>query len=321
MATIKIPLARYQFTFKITQAFRQPDYAGSMLRGCFGHALKRITCITKQKQCSSCLMYQNCTYPAIFETPPKAHKIQQFANVPNPYIIEPPPWGSKIYQPGDLFQFSMVLTGVALEQLSLLILVWQQVFNEGIGKDKSKGELLNVDLINADGSTLCIYQQANEKILEHNQFYMFNNKPDEQEKTVKQVTIKLQTLLRLQKHSKGVGPDKLKARDFLVTLLRRINLINEFHNHLLLIKDFQFYTLLAETITIKKSPTKPLKWKNWTRYSNRQHQKMLLGGVEGDFILEGELKEFMPFLKLGEYFHVGKNTVFGLGKYKLKQPV
>jgi len=309
---IKLPIARYQFTFKIIKSFRQPEFAGSMLRGCFGHALKKIACITKQKQCAGCLMIQNCSYPAIFETPPKAHNIQQFANIPNPYIIEPPPWGSKDYYPEDLYQFSMVLTGTALEQLSLLILVWQKVFQWGVSKEKGRGEFVSVQLVKENGNKQLIYQAGSENILEHDKDYLFEHNSNSVK--TEQLQIKLLTLLRLQKYSKGVGPDKLKARDFLVTLLRRINLVNEFHNNIILIKNFEHFSQLAETITIKPE----LKWQNWTRYSNRQHQKMLLGGVTGQFNLQGDLQEFLPFLALGQYLHVGKNTTFGLGRYLIE---
>jgi len=34
--------------------------------------------------------------------------------------------------------------------------------------------------------------------------------------------------------------------------------------------------------------------------------------------LEGEFAEFMPFIKLGELLHMGKGTVYGLGKYEIK---
>lgn len=151
-------------------------------------------------------MFQNCTYPSIFETPPKAHRIQQFYNIPNPYIIEPPPWGGCIYQIGDQYKFSMVLTGAALEQLSLLILVWQQVFQYGIGRDKGQGELTAVELVKADDTKQLIYQHGSEKIQAHEQTYHFNKRA--KDKKTEQVVIELQTLLRLQKHSKGEAQGK-----------------------------------------------------------------------------------------------------------------
>ncbi|MCE8429907.1 MAG: CRISPR system precrRNA processing endoribonuclease RAMP protein Cas6 [Candidatus Methanoperedens sp.] len=45
--------------------------------------------------------------------------------------------------------------------------------------------------------------------------------------------------------------------------------------------------------------------------------KLKMGGFLGEITFEGDLNEFMPFLKLGEYLHIGKGTVFGLGKYEI----
>jgi len=44
---------------------------------------------------------------------------------------------------------------------------------------------------------------------------------------------------------------------------------------------------------------------------------MKLGGFLGNITFEGDLKEFIPFIKLGEYIHIGKQTSFGLGKYEI----
>ena len=45
---------------------------------------------------------------------------------------------------------------------------------------------------------------------------------------------------------------------------------------------------------------------------------MLLGGVVGQITYCGNLQEFLPLRRLGEYIHVGKGTSFGLGKYALE---
>jgi CRISPR/Cas system endoribonuclease Cas6 (RAMP superfamily) len=45
---------------------------------------------------------------------------------------------------------------------------------------------------------------------------------------------------------------------------------------------------------------------------------MQLGGVIGEWTLEGDLAPFWPYLHLGQWLHVGKNATFGLGHYQLQ---
>jgi CRISPR/Cas system endoribonuclease Cas6 (RAMP superfamily) len=68
----------------------------------------------------------------------------------------------------------------------------------------------------------------------------------------------------------------------------------------------------ATQVKLVKSNTS---WYDWERYSNRQQQRMNMGGIVGELVYEGELAPFLPLLRLGMYTHIGKNTTFGLGKY------
>jgi CRISPR/Cas system endoribonuclease Cas6 (RAMP superfamily) len=61
-----------------------------------------------------------------------------------------------------------------------------------------------------------------------------------------------------------------------------------------------------------------LLWQDWERYSSRQRTRLKVGGFVGQITFEGKLEEFLPFLKLGEYLHVRKGTVYGLGKYRIE---
>jgi hypothetical protein len=84
-AATSFPVARYRFEFQVRQAIRLPDYAGSMLRGAFGHALRQLACMTRQKDCAGCPLIGSCPYPMIFAPPPPAtHRLQKFSQIPPP---------------------------------------------------------------------------------------------------------------------------------------------------------------------------------------------------------------------------------------------
>jgi len=45
---------------------------------------------------------------------------------------------------------------------------------------------------------------------------------------------------------------------------------------------------------------------------------MLMGGIIGTAVYEGELAEFLPLLDFFAKTHLGKGTSFGLGKVKVE---
>jgi hypothetical protein len=58
-------------------------------------------------------------------------------------------------------------------------------------------------------------------------------------------------------------------------------------------------------------------WADWSRFSGRQQQRVEMGGLAGQVTYEGDLRDYLPLLALGELVHVGKGTVFGNGKYRI----
>ena len=53
------------------------------------------------------------------------------------------------------------------------------------------------------------------------------------------------------------------------------------------------------------------------RVSRTRHRHDLSGFV-GEITFRGNLREFWPFLVLGQYVHVGDNAVFGRGWYRIE---
>lgn len=60
-----------------------------------------------------------------------------------------------------------------------------------------------------------------------------------------------------------------------------------------------------------------LHWIEQERYSNRQQRGTPIGGFVGQVTYRGDFTEFLPYLVLGTYTHVGKGATFGLGGYEV----
>ena len=79
--------------------------------------------------------------------------------------------------------------------------------------------------------------------------------------------------------------------------------------------DYRGLIKRAESVRIVESS---IRWFDWKRYSSRQDQTMLMGGIIGSVTYEGNIAEFVPLIELCEKLHIGKQTSFGLGKIKME---
>lgn len=303
----RYPVARYRFVFAVQTPIRQPDYAGSMLRGAFGHALRRTACMTGEKDCKACPLYRSCPYPAIFETPaPENHALQKFSQIPNPYVIEPPQWGERTYAAGEKFTFHMVLTGAALNQLALIVFAWQRAFSHGVGRGTA--QLVDVMHCTPDGD-VSIWD--GQRLQAHTaQISLPRAEPSDLQLT-------LTTPLRLQEQGKPLRPSRIQPADLLVAAMRRISLLQELHMARQPDWDFAEHAQAAQAI----KGNADLHWLDWSRYSCRQQQEMMLGGVAGHWVLHAVPAAFVEWLYLGQWLHLGKGATMGMGQYRIDAPI
>lgn len=300
------PLARYRFVFEAQSAIHLPEYAGSMLRGAFGHALRRIACMTREPQCPACPLYASCPYTLIFEPPPPpVHALQRFSAVPVPYVIEPPEWGARVYPPGKDLIFSMTLFGQALEKLALILFAWQRAFEHGIGRGTAR--LMDVRLITPQGET-SVFDARAKRIMAHEQrLYL---PPSAYEN----FCLTFISPLRLQENGQILPPTGISARALLLALARRVSLLAEFHAGFTPGYDFVEMNRLAAAVAFSCD----LRWRYWERWSNRQKQKMTFNGLTGAVCIYDVPALFHEALQVGQWTHVGKNAAFGLGHYTLE---
>lgn len=316
---MRFPLARYRFRFRMTDTLRLPPYAGGLLRGQFGRALRHASCMTGADQCDGCMLRATCPYPAIFEAPaPERHRMQNFSHVPNPYVVEPPPIGTVEVQRGQALDFGMVLVGRALEHLPLVSLALERALEQGLGavESRARGKLesMEVQVGSEGGGTdwLQLWQAGDAAIAPHRHAL-----PDllaAATAPVSAVRLHFHTPLRLQHHGRILRTHALTPRKFVADLLRRASLLAEFHAGAPgLVPDVPALVRQADTLQHEKA----LRWFDWSRFSARQQQEMHLGGLLGEWTLRGELQALLPWLRLGQWLHVGKSAAMGLGGYRL----
>ena len=165
-----LPIARYRFTARLQQPLPLPDYAGSLLRGQFGAALRNVACMTRAPTCSGCPLLQTCPYSRIFETlpPPKGqHTLQNFSQIPKPYIVEPPTPGARLLAAGDALVFHLVLVGHAIDQLALVIFALQRALVQGLTRQRVPADLLQVDHIDRLGVAHPVWHHGHPTLADH----------------------------------------------------------------------------------------------------------------------------------------------------------
>jgi len=313
-------LIKHHFILNPVTDLILPPYKGSTLRGGFGHALKRVTCMNRGEECTSCILRSKCAYSYIFETAlfNSVHGKTEGSRLPHPFIIEPSRDGKQFYKTGDKLDFNLVLLGQAIDYTPHVILAFEELGKIGIGKnrgkyrDNGKYKLDKVISTGCDSDTI-IYDGkshiTNDLGVIDSAGY-FNASPDP---GCNKITLRFLTPARIKYNGNFI--EDLDFAILMRNLLRRLSWLAEIHCGEKW--DMDWKGIIGRAKKGVRTVHSGLCWHDWERYSNRQEKRLKMGGFIGDITFEGELAEFFPFLRLGEYLHVGKGTVYGLGKYEI----
>ncbi|NOZ70075.1 MAG: CRISPR system precrRNA processing endoribonuclease RAMP protein Cas6 [Deferribacteres bacterium] len=315
-----LTFARFIFRARAETVLNLPPYKGSAFRGGFGHNLKKIICINRLVECSRCVLVSRCIYAYIFETkPPEDPGIKHsFSEVPHPYVLNPPHTAKETFEPGETFTFELVLFGRAIDYFPYFLFVFQQLGENGIGRDRGRFEIESVNN-ERFGSEAVIYSSDDKCLKGDIQVYSSENffriYTDIIRMNPEHVRVRLLTPFRFRKD--GRFRDDFDFFDLFRNLLNRLYLLTYFHCGNRFDRDHRGLLEKSKAVRITD---KDIRWHDWTRYSNRQKSRMKMGGVIGEFGISGELGQFLPFLKIGEYTNIGKATSMGLGKYEIIHP-
>ncbi|MCF8081199.1 MAG: CRISPR system precrRNA processing endoribonuclease RAMP protein Cas6 [Desulfobacterales bacterium] len=305
----------YSFQCTFRSPAQLPAYKGSTFRGAFGWALKSVVCALRRQQCDTCLLRSNCLYPLVFETRmsiaphPESHVVPP----PHPFVIEPPDSEQTRYDKGDRFDFNLLLFGPVNDQVPYFIYAFEKMGGIGTGRGADGGR----------GRFVLNKVKAGNRILYLGREGKLRNIPARRELTLKaprpgkpgEQTLPLffDTPLRIK--SDGRLSRKLPFHILVRAMLRRASGLLAFYGEGEPDIDYRGLVKRAAEVRIESDN---LSWQDWRRYSTRQKQAMMIGGLAGSITYSGDLAEFLPLIEFCSKVHIGKQTAFGLGKFHVE---
>lgn len=310
-----LKFGRFVFVMRAESVARLPFFKGSTLRGAMGHAFKRLTCLTRQGLCHNCMFISRCAYAYVFETPSATVEgdLEQ-GFIPHPFVIEPPLDGKLLYNPGDEMEFVLLLMGRGLEYLPFFITSFEHAAAGGLGAVRATFSLTGVEQLTgctrtpvwSGGVKLIGKPQAEELDCD---MAVCGTEPDERTFSKEEISIRCLTPTRLYTNGKPVRGINFNL--LMRSIFRRLDLLGRAHGTGPLEIPFRDFLSKAETVCISDNE---LTWSDWSRYSERQKKHVMMGGFTGNVTYSGRVRPFFTFIRMAELVHIGKGTVYGMGK-------
>jgi hypothetical protein len=299
----------YRFEFKALDGFLHRDNAGSMWRGIFGAALRQTVCSTGLDDCRQCLLFRQCSYPYLFDTPlpENANRMTRYTSVPHPYVFKAGRFAGAV-KPGELFSVDLCLFGNANDYLPHIILAFEKAGRIGLAGENARFERVSVSQVTAGGDTILLWQPGASRV------EPVREQPVEiPPVTSETLQIDLVTPMRLLTDGRPLAAQDFRFHHLFRSVLRRLPMLMYFHQGLDLQLPFKALSEQAYRVEILDAE---LGWHEWKRYSNRQKTAMKMGGLSGRLLVDFQgFESLWPILWLGQFTHAGKATTMGNGEY------
>jgi hypothetical protein len=286
-----------------------PGKSANILRGAFGTIFRRIACLPHCHDAHTCDHRLTCPYARLFEpTAASREGPSGLADHPRPFVFRALHLDDQTVAPGQLFHFDLNLFDTDPTAIAYLILTFAQLARDGLGSQRSQVELTTVSKLPA---TL-IYENG----LIQNQTGLppltLDLTPTRE--TISHLRVKFITPTELK------SGQQLAARpEFAILATRardRISTLRELYSaDGPLPIDFRAFGERAKLVKMTRCNIHEV---GVQRRSSRTGQTHSIGGFIGEAEYEGDLREFVPFLRAAKWTGVGRQTVWGKGEIEVK---
>ncbi len=312
----ELRLACYQFTLcPQKEGLVLPFFKGAVfLQEKFKNILYRHSCKIRQKKCGDCLFNLYCPYAYFYENITyRGWSVRRFNYLPAPFVWQLPLDKKTDYIAGEKIIFNLILMGRGINFLEVFIRVFQEFAEEGFRK-RGKFILKNVVAENP-------FTGEKQHIFENKHNHIAKTKTVISGEEIELWAKKMPEVTRLS--LLFLTPTSLKEQEgyleephfyhIIKALVTRASVIYYFHHNCRELEiNYRNFTDKAEQVRKVKDYTRFVSWEKSLRSSSWGR------GLLGEAEYTGKLHDFLPLVKLGEFMHLGENTAFGLGRYRMK---
>lgn len=301
---------RFRFYFRAAGVLYFPPFkSGNIVRGAFGSIFRKIVCVPECRDAKTCALRTTCAYARIFE--PHAARGEGpsgLADWPRPFVFRASELDGRAIREGEPFHFDVHLFDVRDPALPYFVLAFAQLARDGLGPGRGRAELVSVAQLDLAGAPL-------RQIFDGARF----RTADLPAPTAFDLAQAPAPVTRLR--VRFVSPTELKAGQRLAErpefpilfgrLRDRISTLRARYGPGPLEIDFR---AMGERAALVRMTRSDLRWHEIDRRSSRTGRRHPLGGFVGQAEYEGPLAEFLPYLQLGKWVGVGRQTVWGKGE-------
>ena len=309
LSALTFKFYRFRFHFRSAGSLYFPPYkSGNVVRGAFGNLFRRLVCIPSCHDVKTCEVRSTCPYARVFE--PQAARGEGpsgLADWPRPFVFRAAHLDGRTIPQGETFHFDVHIFDTADPALPYFVLAFAQLVRDGLGPGRGRAELAAVDQLDLNGARMARVfdgEQSQMRELPPPNIVDLSGTPAR----VDRVRVRFVTPTELK-----AGHKLADRPDFSILFGRlrdRISTLRALYDAGSLEIDFRAMGERAATIRMTRCE---LHRTEVDRLSSRTGKRHPLGGFVGEAEYEGELGEFLPYLRLGTWLGVGRQTVWGKG--------
>jgi hypothetical protein len=300
---LKFAFHRFRFQFRSAGTlYFPPGKAGNTARGAFGDIFRKLVCNPScglySRDAKTCDVRADCPYARVFSPHAASGEGPSgLADRPRPFVFRASHLDGCTIGEGETFHFDVHLFDVHDSALEYFIQAFAQLGQQGLGPSRGRADLIAADQLDLLGLKAAAPIEV---------------ELGRSEKAVERLRVRFITPTELKS-----GREIVERPEFGILFGRlrdRVSTLRDLYGAGPLEIDFRAMGEAAAAVRMTRCELMRIQTE---RRSSRTGQRHPLGGFVGEAEYEGDLGEFVSYLKLGKWVGVGRQTVWGKGQIEV----